>query len=160
MNNETPWDQFQNRMGNALYEQLGITGSSSQTAREVFNNYVSQLMGKWRSQMGIQRLALPEIQLGALSLPNPNMSLDALNGALDFIEGEVQSVSDKVGQAAYKWYTNKDLPIEDRANEFLKERAALTAPSANPAPKIKQEREDKTTVNTPTGPQGWSGHQR
>jgi len=151
MNNDGPMNQAQNRIADEMYKRFGLTLTAGQSAREVFNNYVAALMGSWRKDVGIQRLALPEIQLGQLSLPNPNMSLDALNSALDFVQARAQ-ISDKVGQAALRYLTDTSRPIEQRANEFLAERNKYYAPEANPAATIKQERIDKNTVNSPTGP--------
>ena len=151
MNNDGPMNQIQNKLADEMYQRFGLTTTGSESARQVFNNYVAALMGEWRHDVGIQRLALPEIQLGQLSLPNPNMSLDALNSALDFVQAKAQ-ISDKVGNAALRYWTDKTAPLEDRANTFLGERSKLYAPEANPAATIKQERVDKATVNSPTGP--------
>jgi hypothetical protein len=144
-------NQIQNKLADEMYQRFGMTTTGSESARQVFNNYVAALMGEWRKDVGVQRLALPEIQLGQLSLPNPNMSLDALNSALDFVQAKAQ-ISDKVGQTALKYWTNKSAPLEDNANAFLGERNKLYAPEANPATTIKKEREEKTQVNAPTGP--------
>ena len=151
MNNDGPMNQIQNKLADEMYKRFDLTMTGSESARQVFNNYVAALMGEWRKDVGVQRLALPEIQLGALSLPNANMSLDALNSALDFVQAKAQ-ISDKVGQAALRYWTNKGAPLEDNANAFLGERNKLYAPEANPASTIKKEREEKTQVNSPTGP--------
>ena len=151
MNNDGPMTQLQNKLADQMYQRFGLSATPGQSAREVFNNYVAALMGTWRRDEGIQRLALPEIQLGQLSLPNPNMSLDALNGALDFVQAKAE-ISDKVGRAAFKAYTDQTKPIEQRANDFLAQRDQLYAPAANPAQSIKKAREDQATVNAPTGP--------
>jgi hypothetical protein len=152
MNNETPWEQLQNKISDNLYQHLAITATPGQSAREVFNNYVAGLMGEWRKDVGVQRLALPEIQLGSLSLPNANMSLDALNNALDNVQAKA-TISDKVGRKALQYWADQSRPIEQRANDFLGERDKLYDPAANPTPAIKKERTDKETVNSPTGPQ-------
>ena len=152
MNSDGPMSQLQNKLADEMYQKFGLTLTPGQSAREVFNNYVAALMGSWRKDVGIQRLALPEIQLGQLSLPNANMSLDALNSALDFVQAKAQ-VSDQVGRKALQYWSDQSQPIEQRANAFLSDRDKLYAPSANPADTIRKERTDKETVNTPTGPQ-------
>ena len=152
MNNDGPMNQAQNKLADEMYQRFGLTLTPGQSAREVFNNYVAALMGSWRKDVGIQRLALPEIQLGQLSLPNANMSLDALNNALDFVQAKA-TIGDKVGRKALSYLADQDTPIEKRANQFLADREALYEPSANPATTIKKERTDQTTVNSPTGPQ-------
>ena len=154
MNADGPMNQLQSKLADQMYQRFGLTLTPGQSAREVFNNYVAALMGTWRRDEGIQRLALPEIQLGQLSLPNPNMSLDALNGALDFVQAKAQ-ISDKVGHAALKAWTDQSRPIEQRANDFLNQREQFYAPEANPAATIRKEREGAATINSPTGPKSF-----
>ena len=71
MNSDGPMNQAQNRLASEMYDRFGLTLTQGQSAREVFNNYVAALMGDWRKDVGVQRLALPEIQLGASRCPTP-----------------------------------------------------------------------------------------
>ena len=89
----------------------------------MFDNYVAALMADWRKDEGVQRLALPEIQLGQRSLPSGAMDQDALNQALDAVQAKAQ-LGEKAGRAALKYWTRKDHTMAENASDYLTEQAA------------------------------------
>jgi hypothetical protein len=137
MDNNGPMTQAQSEIASRLYSELGLTLTPGQTAREVFDTYKSAVMAAWRKDEGIQRLALPEIQLGNLSLPSARMSHDALNQSLDNIQARAM-LGGKVGQSALRYWSKGATP--DNAAAFLDERNQIYEPANNPTDTIRKER--------------------
>ena len=129
----------QTELASRLYSELGLTLNPQQSAREVFDTYKAALLASWRKDEGIQRLALPEIQLGNISLPSSRMSHDALNQALDQFQARAM-LADKVGQSALKYWGQG--PTAANASAFLDERNKIYDPANNPTDKIRHEREN------------------
>jgi hypothetical protein len=138
MDNDGPMTQIQNEIASRAYSSIGLTPTQGQSAREVFDTYKAALMANWRKDEGIQRLALPEIQLGNISLPSARMSRDALNQALDQFEARA-ALGVKVGEAATKYWDTGPTPAN--AAKFFTERDQIYAPENNPTNKIRQDRE-------------------
>jgi hypothetical protein len=139
MDNDGPMTQAENEIASRAYAAIGLTLTPGQTAREVFDTYKSAVMASWRKDGGIQRLALPEIQLGNLSLPSAKMSHDALNQSLDNIQARAM-LGDKVGQSALRYWSKGATP--ENAAAFLDERNNIYDPANNPTNKIRQTREN------------------
>jgi hypothetical protein len=137
MDNDGAMTQAENEIASRAYAAIGLTLTPGQTAREVFDTYKSAVMASWRKDEGIQRLALPEIQLGNLSLPSAKMSHDALNQSLDNIQARAM-LGDKVGQSALRYWSKGATP--ENAAAFLDERNTIYDPANNPTDTIRKER--------------------
>jgi hypothetical protein len=137
MDNTGMMTQAESNIADAAFRALGLTVTPGQTAREVFDTYKADLMASWRKDEGVQRLALPEIQLGNISLPSARMSRDALDQALDAVQAKA-TLGDKVGQSALKYWAKG--PTAENAAAFLDERNKIYAPEANPTDTIRRGR--------------------
>ena len=149
MDNDGLMTNAQTELASRLYSELGLTLNPQQSAREVFDTYKGALMASWRKDEGIQRLALPEIQLGNISLPSSRMSHDALNQALDQFQARAQ-LADKVGQAALRYWAKG--PTAENAAAFLDERNKIYDPANNPTDKIRKTRENAPPPAPPVRP--------
>jgi hypothetical protein len=121
MDNTGLMTNAQTELASRLYSELGLT------------------LNPGRKDEGIQRLALPEIQLGNISLPSSRMSHDALNQALDQFQARAQ-LADKVGQSALKYWGQG--PTASNASAFLDERNKIYEPANNPTETIRKGREN------------------
>ena len=139
IDNDGMMTNAQNEIASRAYNELGLTLTPGQTAREVFDTYKAALMANWRKDEGIQRLALPEIQLGNISLPSARMSHDALNQALDAFQARA-ALGVKVGEAATKYWG--DGPTPANAAKFFAERDKIYDPANNPTDTIRKQREN------------------
>jgi hypothetical protein len=144
MDNDGMMTNAQNEIASRAYAALGLTLTPGQTAREVFDTYKAAIMANWRKDEGIQRLALPEIQLGQISLPSARMSHDALNQTLDQFQARAM-LGDKVGQAALK-YWGKGATAAN-ASAFFDERNQIYDPKNNPTETIRKGRENAPPSN-------------
>jgi hypothetical protein len=149
MDNDGMMTQAENAIAAKAYEELGLTLNPAQTAREVFDNYKAALMASWRKDEGVQRLALPEIQLGNISLPSARMSRDALEQSLDAVQARAQ-LGDKAGQSALKYWSRGATP--ENAAAFLDERNQIYDPANNPTATIRQTRENQPPTASPALP--------
>ena len=96
----------------------------------MFDTYKAALMADWRKDEGIQRLALPEIQLGNISLPSArDVARRAQSGARRVSgEGAARRARSARRRARY-W---GDGPTPGNAAEFLDERDKIYDPANNP----------------------------
>jgi hypothetical protein len=99
--NDSVIDQATATAMNAAFGDLGVTLTAGQSATNAFKAIASQMIADSRKDMGIQRLAGPEIQALATMLPNPKWDPQALGAVLDSFEGKARRGAD-VGALARK----------------------------------------------------------
>jgi hypothetical protein len=99
--NDSIIDQATATAMNAAFGDLGVTLTAGQSATNAFKAIASQMIADSRKDMGIQRLAGPEIQALATMLPNPKWDPQALGAVLDSFEGKARRGAD-VGALARK----------------------------------------------------------
>jgi hypothetical protein len=99
--NDSVIDQATATAMNAAFGDLGVTLTAGQSATNAFKAIASQMIADSRKDMGIQRLAGPEIQALATMLPNPKWDPQALGAVLNSFEGKARRAAD-VGALARK----------------------------------------------------------
>jgi hypothetical protein len=99
--NDSVIDQATATAMNAAFGDLGVTLTAGQSATNAFKAIASQMIADSRKDIGIQRLAGPEIQALATMLPNPKWDPQALGAVLNSFEGKARRAAD-VGALARK----------------------------------------------------------
>jgi hypothetical protein len=84
--NDTPLNQAQSALMNRLFGATGMTFTEGQSARETFTNIAKQMIGPSRRDVGVTRVAGPELNLFDQLLPNAFQDRASLTKALDNIE--------------------------------------------------------------------------
>jgi hypothetical protein len=84
--NDTPMDQAQSAFMNRMFGETGITFTAGQSAREAFTSVAKQMIGPSRRDVGVTRVAGPELNLFDQMLPNAFQDRASLTKALDTIE--------------------------------------------------------------------------
>ena len=144
--NDNIIDQATASLMNEAFSNLGVTITAGQSATNVFKAISSQLIADSRKDMGIQRLAGPEIQALATMLPNPKLDSAALNAVLDNFAGKAQRGAD-IGALARKTLgrsPDAGVSQQDYSKYIDARDAILSVPNQNPPsnqnppPKVQQ----------------------
>jgi hypothetical protein len=102
LNNNNPLQQFAGDLANRIQQEWGITIGPGQTARNVWDTMVSQLLPEMKDDYGFNRVAAPEIALAERGLPMgklDNASLTRIVNALDAGAQFNKRVAQLAGQA-------------------------------------------------------------
>jgi hypothetical protein len=84
--NDTPMNQAQSAFVNRFFGEFGVTATEGQSARETFENIAKQMIGPSRRDVGVTRVAGPELGLFDKLLPNAFQDRASLTKSLDNIE--------------------------------------------------------------------------
>ena len=126
LNNQNPFQQFGGKLANDIQQEFGITIGPGQTARNVWNTMVNQLLPELKDDYGFQRVAAPEITLAQGGMPMgslDNASLTRIVNALDANAQFNKRVAQLAGQARSLGGLGGVTP--QAFNSFVQQREAL-----------------------------------
>ena len=104
LNNQNPLQQTAGALANRIQDEFGITIGPGQSARNVWETMVSQLLPELKDDYGFQRVAAPEIALAQRGLPMGNLDAAALTRIVNALDAGAQlnkRVAQIAGQAAF-----------------------------------------------------------
>ena len=133
--NDTVLDQGLATAMNEAFGNLGVTLTAGQSATNAFKAIASQMIADSRKDMGIQRLAGPEIQALAQMLPNPRWEAPTLGAVLDNFEGKARRGVDIGALARRTLGRSSDAGVSQQDyGKYIDARDAILAPPAPPSP--------------------------
>jgi len=99
LNNQNPLQQFAGKLANDIQQEWGITIGPGQSARNVYETMVSQLLPELKDDYGFQRVAAPEIALAQRGLPMGSLDAASLTRIVNALDAAAQ-VNKRVAQIA------------------------------------------------------------
>jgi hypothetical protein len=135
LNNDNPISQAASAALNRTFEELGVTLTPGQSARNAFDVISKQLIAASRKDAGVQRMAGPEISYLERALPNAAQDSASLMQGLDNLETKARLGID-IGTLARKTLAGSpDSGVTQQGyTDFLTKRAAINAPPTEAQP--------------------------
>jgi hypothetical protein len=99
LNNNNPLQQFAGKLANDIQQEWGTTIGPGQSARNVYNVLVNQLLPEMKDDYGFQRVAAPEIALAQSGQPMSSLDGPSLTRLINKLDAAAQ-VNKRVAQLA------------------------------------------------------------
>ena len=90
LNNQNPLQQVAGNLVNEIQQEYGVTIGPGQSARNVYNVMVNQLLPELKDDYGFQRVAAPEIALAQGGLPMGSLDAPALVRIVNALDASAQ----------------------------------------------------------------------
>ena len=160
LNNQNPLQQTAGALANRIQDEFGITIGPGQSARNVWETMVSQLLPELKDDYGFQRVAAPEIALAQRGLPMGNLDAASLTRIVNALDAGAQlnkRVAQIAGQARSLGGVGGVTP--EAYNNFIAQREALNpmdflnqVRQANPEAPLNGSSRQPTQPTQPTAP--------
>jgi hypothetical protein len=127
LNNQNPLQQVAGSLADHIQQEFGVTVGAGQSARNVWNTMVNQLLPELKDDYGFQRVAAPEIALAQGGMPMGNLDAGAISrivNALDATARMNQQVAN-LGAQARRASPGPGGITADAYDKFLQGRAAI-----------------------------------
>jgi hypothetical protein len=148
LNNQSPLQQVGGKLANDIQQEFGITIGPGQTARNVYNVMVNQLLPEMKDDYGFQRVAAPEIALAQGGQPLASLDAASLTRIVNALDASAQlnkRVAQMAGQARSLGGVGGVTP--NAYNNFIAQREAL-----NPMDFLNQVRQAHPEAPLANGP--------
>jgi hypothetical protein len=127
LNNQGPLQQFAGDLANKIQQEWGITIGPGQSARNVWNTMVNQLLPELKDDYGFQRVAAPEIALAQGGMPMGSLDAGAILRIVNALDATAEMNKQVAGLGAQARKASPGMAgITPQAyDQFLQGRAAI-----------------------------------
>jgi hypothetical protein len=126
LNTDTPLNQVAGALAQHIQQEWGVTVGQGQSARNVYNVLVNQLLPEMKDDYGFQRVAAPEIALAQSGQPMSSLDAPSLTRLINKLDAAAQvnkRVAQLAGQARSAGGVGGVTPAG--YNNFIQQREAL-----------------------------------
>jgi hypothetical protein len=126
LNNQNPFQQVGGDLANEIQQEFGITIGPGQSARNVYNVMVNQLLPELKDDYGFQRVAAPEIALAQGGMPMGSLDAASLTRIVNALDASAQ-LNKRVAQMATQARAGSGVGgiTPGAYNNFIAQREAL-----------------------------------
>ena len=127
LNNQNPLSQVAGSLAAKIQEEYGVTIGQGQSARNVYDTMVSQLLPELKDDYGFQRVAAPEIALAQRGMPMASLDAGSLTRIVNALDATAEMNRQVAGLGAQARKASPGMAgITPQAyDQFLQGRAAI-----------------------------------
>jgi hypothetical protein len=127
LNNQNPLSQVAGSLAAKIQEEYGVTIGQGQSARNVYDTMVSQLLPELKDDYGFQRVAAPEIALAQRGMPMASLDAGSLTRIVNALDATAEMNRQVAGLGAQARRASPGMAgITPQAyDQFLQGRAAI-----------------------------------